>query len=121
MQFLAGASGGNVENAAGLLRFAVAINAINPGLRLPGILAFRLQWCDEEFGNFGARVGVFKRRVRFGRKAALEPREQLAAAAGDFGLQVGDDDDFELQTLGFVDGHQLHAAVAGGGGVGECR
>ena len=36
------------------------------------------------------------------------------------GLQVGNDDDLELQALGLVDGHQLHAAVAAGGGVGQC-
>ena len=34
-------------------------------------------------------------------------------------LQFGNDDHLELQALGFVDGHQLHAAIAAGFGVGQ--
>ena len=52
-------------------------------------------------------------------EAALQPGEELAPTAANFGLEVGDDDDFELQAFGFVDGHQLDATVAGGGGVGQ--
>ncbi len=40
-----------------------------------------------------------------------------AAAAG--GLQFGDDDEFEFETLGFVNGHELHAALTAGRGVGQ--
>ncbi len=35
------------------------------------------------------------------------------------GLQLGNNDHLELQPLGFVNGHQLHAAVAAGPGVGQ--
>ena len=40
-----------------------------------------------------------------------------AAAAG--GLQFGDDDEFEFEALGFVDGHQLHAALTACRGIGQ--
>jgi hypothetical protein len=34
-------------------------------------------------------------------------------------LQVWDDDDFELQAFGLVNGHQLHAVVGGCVGIGQ--
>ena len=43
-------------------------------------------------------------------EAALEPGEHSAAAVAGSGLQFGDDDHFEFQAFGFVDGHQLDAA-----------
>ena len=69
MQFFAGAGGGDVEDAAHLLRFAIAANPVDPSLGFAGIGAFELQRRDEEFGEF-------VRFIRFG-EAALEPGEKL--------------------------------------------
>ena len=53
------------------------------------------------------------------REAALKPRKQLGTAATAAGLQFRDDHHFKFETLGFVNGHQLHAAIAGGLRVGQ--
>ena len=112
MQFFAGAGRGHIENAPIFLRFAVAIDAIDPLFGCAALGAFGLQGCDEEFGDLSGFV-------RLG-ESAFQPGEHLAFAAFGPGLQVGDDDHLELQAFGFMDGHQLHAAVAAGLGVGQC-
>ena len=90
--------------------FAFAIDAVDPLLGCAAIGALGLKGRDEELGDLVGAVGLIG--DVFGRKAALEPGEQLGLAPAGAGLQFGDDDHFELEALGFVDGHQLDAAVA---------
>ena len=73
MELVAGAGGGYVEDAAGFLRFAVAIDAIDPLLGGAAVGALGLKGGDEKLGDFGGAVGL--RCQSLGGKAALEPGE----------------------------------------------
>jgi hypothetical protein len=57
VKFLAGAGGGDVENAPGLLRFSLAIDAINPLLGSAPAFALALQGSDQELGNLSRFAG----------------------------------------------------------------
>ena len=111
MQLFAGACGRNVENAPVLLRLALAIDPINPGLCVSLVLALALKGSNQKLGNLSRFAG-------FG-EAALHPREHSALAASIASLQLRNNYHLEFQSLCLVDGHQLHAALAAGFGVGQ--
>ena len=115
MQFFAGARGGHIEQPAGLLRLAFATGLIDQRLCRTAFRALRLERRHKKFGN-GAGA-VFVDCVSLRRQTALQPGKQFPAAAARIGLQIRHDRDLKFKPLRLVDSHQLHAAVAAGGGI----
>ena len=111
MQLFACAGGGDIENAARLLRFSFAANPVDPLPGFAAIVAFELQRSDEEFGEV----------IRFIRfcDAALKPGEKLGLVVASANVKIGDEDNFEFETLGFVNRHELDAALAACSGIGQ--
>ena len=108
----------DVEDAARFLRFAFAADTIDP---LPGctaIGAFGLERSNKEFRDLA--VTFRAAFIGIGRQTTLQPGEQFRFPATGAGLQIGHNDDFELQPLRFVNGHQLHAIIALGSRIGLC-
>ena len=111
MQLFACASGGDIENAARLLRFAFAASSVDPLPGLAAIVSFELQRSDEKFGEI-------VRLLRLG-DAALKPGEKLGLVVAAADVKIGNEDNFEFESLGFVDRHELDAAFAACGGIGQ--
>ena len=111
VEFFASARRGDVEEAASLLRFAVAIDAIDPDTRV-----FRSSPLDgEERRGIPLSAGslfVWGSFSHFvGQETALEPGEHVGFSLAGSRLQLRDDDDFKFKALRFVDGHELHAGI----------
>src|SRR5882672_808795 len=90
VQALLGASGGDVEEAAGL-------DIVGFLVELPNILVGRV---------FAGDGFVDRREEQSGGKKRLPDEERLRAGARQ-AVEAGDDDGVELEALGAVDGHDL--------------
>ncbi len=107
MEFVPGASAGNVKEPFALLVQANLALFADPSVELMGFFFLRADGRDEKFGL-----------VRVPRVNALEGADQRVAVAGSGALESGNNDDFKAEALGFVDGHQLDAAALADGGIG---
>jgi len=118
VQFVASACGGDVEETARLLLFAIGSGAIDKLFSGTAAGALGLEGGNQKLGDFACG---FVKLVEIGtrRETALEPGEHGGSCAARDGLKVRHDDHLEFEALRFVDGHQLNGAVAGAGLGGE--
>ena len=58
MQLFTSARSSDIENAPGLLRFAFAIDPVNPLFGLAAVCALALERRNQKFGNLSRFVGL---------------------------------------------------------------
>ena len=71
---------------------------------------------DKKFGDGFGGFGIGGNEI--GRQATFEPGKHAGGLAAWRSLKVRNDDDFEFETFGAVNRHELNAAIAAGGGIG---
>ena len=107
MQLLTRARAGNVEEALALLVETNLALIANPCVQGLCVFSVKADGGDEKF--------VF---VRVPGTGAFKGADERIRIAGRFAVKTGNNDDFEAEALGLVDGHELNAAAFADSGIG---
>src|SRR5882672_10610904 len=94
VQALLGASGGDVEEAAGF-----------------DVVGFLVELADVLVGRIVSGAGLVDRREEQARGKERLPDEERLRARARQAVEAGDDDGVELEALGAVDGHYLYRVL----------